>query len=302
MDRRGCTQVQQHICGIEHLVQFCQAGAAYTLKVDARGVDQPLEIFGDDEPADQAYHFCQEYGLPDSALNNILHHLCDEEEGQMVAMCSRKKPKTKTLFRLYLSTATVKDYEVAVSDVDTPPDVAKRIRERFCPEGLPVGSDTCNMQKMEKMVQAKLDSHKAKQQEKLFAEENGDLFAILGIDEHADQRELKKAYRQQSLKYHPDKQQGDEASRKAAQAKFIKVAHAFETLSDPQKRAGYMAQRNAGNQQPLPENMQMMQHAIRLFNGVFQVQAGTTIQMGGFNIVCGAGGTMNINGMQFQGM
>jgi hypothetical protein len=50
------------------------------------------------------------------------------------------------------------------------------------------------------------------------------------------------------------------------------------------------------------QGQQMMQHAMQLFNGVFQVQAGTTVNFGGMQISFGAGSTMNINGMNFQGV
>jgi hypothetical protein len=201
MGRQACAQIRSHICSVDDLIEPCRGVPAYTLRIDGPGVDKPLEIFPDDEPADEAYHYCLEYGLSDETLATMLHHLCDEDEGNVISMCSRKKPKTRDLFRLYLSTSTVKDYEVAVSDVDTPTDVAKRIQASFCPNGTPVGSkDTCNIQKMEAMVQAKLNNYHTKQEEKLFAEDGADLFAMLGVSRTADQRELKKAYKRLSLK------------------------------------------------------------------------------------------------------
>ncbi len=54
-------------------------------------------------------------------------------------------------------------------------------------------------------------------------------FQILGIDQSATEREIAKAYRKQSLIYHPDKNPGDAA---AAQM-FLLVAKAYATLTDP---------------------------------------------------------------------
>lgn len=62
-----------------------------------------------------------------------------------------------------------------------------------------------------------------------------DYYQILGVDRSANEEEIKKAYRQQALKYHPDKNPGD----KNAEQKFKEAAEAYEILHDPQKRAQY---------------------------------------------------------------
>ena len=60
-------------------------------------------------------------------------------------------------------------------------------------------------------------------------------YDILGVDKKATPEEIKSAYRKLAMKYHPDRNQGDE---KAAE-KFKEVNEANETLSDEQKRAAY---------------------------------------------------------------
>jgi molecular chaperone DnaJ len=62
-----------------------------------------------------------------------------------------------------------------------------------------------------------------------------DYYRLLEIERSASAEEIKKAYRKQALKYHPDKNPGD----KAAEETFKEVGHAYEVLSDPQKRAAY---------------------------------------------------------------
>ena len=62
-----------------------------------------------------------------------------------------------------------------------------------------------------------------------------DFYKLLGVEKTASADEIKKAYRKQAMKYHPDRNQGD----KEAEEMFKKVSNAYEVLSDPQKRATY---------------------------------------------------------------
>ena len=62
-----------------------------------------------------------------------------------------------------------------------------------------------------------------------------DYYEILGISKAASSSEIKKAYRKNAIKYHPDKNPGD----KTAEANFKKAAEAYEILSDPDKKSRY---------------------------------------------------------------
>ncbi|KAH8752502.1 DNAJ domain-containing protein [Diaporthe sp. PMI_573] len=64
-----------------------------------------------------------------------------------------------------------------------------------------------------------------------------DHYKILGVPKDADDNQIKKAYRKLAIQYHPDKNPGNEE----AEAKFKDISEAYETLSDPQKRARYDA-------------------------------------------------------------
>ncbi|MAT90695.1 MAG: molecular chaperone DnaJ [Flavobacteriaceae bacterium] len=62
-----------------------------------------------------------------------------------------------------------------------------------------------------------------------------DYYDILGISKNATAAEIKKAYRKMAIKYHPDKNPGDEK----AEDMFKKSAEAYEVLSNPDKKAKY---------------------------------------------------------------
>lgn len=69
------------------------------------------------------------------------------------------------------------------------------------------------------------------------------LYRTLGVKKDATEEQIKKAYRKLSLKFHPDRNPGDD---KAAD-KFKEITHAFEILSDPQRRAAYDATGDESN-------------------------------------------------------
>ena len=66
-----------------------------------------------------------------------------------------------------------------------------------------------------------------------------DHYKILGVNQNASLDEIKKAYRKLANQHHPDKG-GD-------QAKFKDISVAYDTLSDPQKKAEYDHMRQYGN-------------------------------------------------------
>jgi molecular chaperone DnaJ len=75
-----------------------------------------------------------------------------------------------------------------------------------------------------------------------------DYYEVLGVSKEATKEEIKKAYRKQALKYHPDKNPGD----KKSEENFKEAAEAYEVLSNDDKKArydrfGHAGMGNSGN-------------------------------------------------------
>src|SRR5262245_16245887 len=61
-----------------------------------------------------------------------------------------------------------------------------------------------------------------------------DYYEVLGVAKGAGPDDIKRAFRQSALKYHPDRNPGPES-----EAKFKEASEAYEVLSDPEKRNRY---------------------------------------------------------------
>ena len=62
------------------------------------------------------------------------------------------------------------------------------------------------------------------------------LYDILGVSSGADADTIKKSYRKKALKYHPDR---NKDNKEEAEKKFKELSHAYEILSDADKRSTY---------------------------------------------------------------
>ena len=62
-----------------------------------------------------------------------------------------------------------------------------------------------------------------------------DYYEILGVERSATNGEISTAFRKLAVKYHPDKNPGDQE----AIERFKEAAEAFEVLNDPDKRSRY---------------------------------------------------------------
>jgi molecular chaperone DnaJ len=69
-----------------------------------------------------------------------------------------------------------------------------------------------------------------------------DYYEVLGVSKEATKEEIKKAYRKQALKFHPDKNPGD----KKSEENFKEAAEAYEVLSNDEKKTRYDRYGHAG--------------------------------------------------------
>ena len=90
------------------------------------------------------------------------------------------------------------------------------------------GSDEDKKLASEKLQAAKVALKQSKEK---------NYYKILGISRSASNKEIKKAYRELALKYHPDKVKAED--KEEAEKKFQDIGEAYEVLSDTELKAKY---------------------------------------------------------------
>src|SRR5271169_2954791 len=69
-----------------------------------------------------------------------------------------------------------------------------------------------------------------------------DFYKTLGVERNCSENDIKKAYRQLAMKWHPDKHIQDSVeNKKIAEDKFKEINQAYEVLGDPTTRKRYDA-------------------------------------------------------------
>jgi molecular chaperone DnaJ len=74
-----------------------------------------------------------------------------------------------------------------------------------------------------------------------------DFYEVLGVSKDADEKEIKKAYRREAMKHHPDRNPDDSE----AEGKFKEASEAYEVLTDDRKRSAYDQYGHAGVDQSM---------------------------------------------------
>lgn len=92
-----------------------------------------------------------------------------------------------------------------------------------------------------------------------------DYYEILGVQRDASDGEIRKAYRQMALKYHPDKN----PENPQAERRFKDAAEAYEVLSDKKKRQAFDTRGSAGLEDMGFEGFQSNEDIYSHFSDIF---------------------------------
>ncbi|MFZ4751404.1 MAG: molecular chaperone DnaJ [Phycisphaerales bacterium] len=103
-------------------------------------------------------------------------------------------------------------------------------------------------------------------------------YEILSVEKAASQDDIKRAYRRQAMKWHPDRNPGNAE----AEVEFKACAEAYEVLSDPERRQLYDRHGHAGlRQNPVHDfRSRDVSDIFSMFNDIFGQQAGGRGQRG----------------------
>ena len=92
-----------------------------------------------------------------------------------------------------------------------------------------------------------------------------DFYEVLAVAREAPLDEIKKSYRQMALKFHPDRNPGDEEATR----KFKEAAEAYEVLSDPEKRKRYDRFGHAGLNGTATHDFRSTDDIMSAFSDIF---------------------------------
>lgn len=106
----------------------------------------------------------------------------------------------------------------------------------------------------------------------------GEYYELLEISKTASEEDVKKAYRKQALRWHPDK---NPENRENAESRFKEIAEAYEVLSNKEKRElydkygkdGLMPQNTGGNEDFSASGVRV--HVFRSPDDIFREFFGT---------------------------
>ncbi|KAL7667240.1 J domain-containing protein [[Candida] zeylanoides] len=94
-------------------------------------------------------------------------------------------------------------------------------------------------QRFQQQQQQRQYHHQQQQQSQHNMSPKTDYYKVLDISKDADEKTIKKAYRTQTLKYHPDKYKGTDLTPEQIESKMQEINLAYEVLSNKESREQY---------------------------------------------------------------
>lgn len=91
--------------------------------------------------------------------------------------------------------------------------------------------------------------HQQQQQQQPQPDQTKDYYKILDITRDADEKTVRKAYRSQTLKFHPDKYKGNDLTESEIEGKMQEINEAYEILSNKESRETYDRGKSGQQQQ-----------------------------------------------------
>ena len=88
-------------------------------------------------------------------------------------------------------------------------------------------------------------------------------YKLLGLNQNAQESDIKKAYRKLSLKWHPDK---NPTNKEVASEKFKKISEAYSVLSNPEKKGYFVPRLNNFWGKDIKSCGLYPDYSLRLFN------------------------------------
>ena len=223
------------LVGLVLLVAFVtsrgQLSPLYTLSVNFEGQQKELVLYPGQEPADAVAAFVFDHSPKgDDPFEALLGHLCDRFP------CGRKTARP-VLFPLDLTLPKGRGparAHVHDGDEADAAGFARGVAARF---GF-VGAD------LEGRVARAVAGEAAARQGRRY--ESGDPFVVLGVDRSADSAAVRRAYRSESVKWHPDKATMGNGDR------FLQITRAYEAIGDDGARRAFLDAEAARLRPPPP--------------------------------------------------
>lgn len=94
-------------------------------------------------------------------------------------------------------------------------------------------------QQQEQFFRQQQQRQQQQQQQQSHMDRSKDYYKILDVPKDAGEKTIRKAYKAQTLKYHPDKYKGNDLSEKEIERKMQEINEAYEVLSNPQAKEDY---------------------------------------------------------------